>query len=105
VTLNTHIDVSPTSASNMRLFEAAGVGTCLLTDWKENLKELYEPDVEVVAYRDAKECIAKMSHLLRNERDRKAIAEAGQKRVLHDHTIYRRAEQLDEILRAHLRVL
>ena len=28
VALNTHIDISPVNASNMRLFEATGVGTC-----------------------------------------------------------------------------
>ena len=39
ITLNIHADSSTTHASNMRLFEATGVGTCLLTDWKENLHE------------------------------------------------------------------
>lgn len=103
VTLNTHIDVSPNSASNMRLFEATGVGTCLLTDWKQNLKDLFEPDVEVVTYRDARECIEKVRYLLDNETGRKAIAEAGQRRALREHTIYHRAEQLDQIIREHLR--
>ena len=55
VVLNTHIDVSPLSASNMRLFEATGVGTCLLTDWKENLAELFEPDKEVLTYNSTEE--------------------------------------------------
>ena len=103
VTLNTHIDVSQNSASNMRLFEATGVGTCLLTDWKENLKDLYEPDVEVVTYRDSKECIEKARYLLQNEKERQAIAEAGQRRALQDHTIYNRAEQLNDIIKEHLR--
>jgi len=103
VTLNTHIDVSPNSASNMRLFEAPGVGTCLLTDWKENLKDLYEPDVEVVTYRDSKECIEKVRYLLQNENERQAIAEAGQRRALREHTIYHRAGQLHEIIREYLR--
>ena len=45
VTLNTHIDISPRSASNMRLFEATGAGSCLLTDRKENLDwTLFEED-------------------------------------------------------------
>jgi spore maturation protein CgeB len=41
--------------------------------------------------------------LLQNEKERRAIAEAGQKRTLQDHTIYHRAEQLDEIIREYLR--
>src|SRR5258706_121030 len=54
--LNIHADSSPRFASNMRLFEATGVGTCLVTDWKENIGALFEPDREVLTYRDASEC-------------------------------------------------
>ena len=38
-------------ANNMRLYEATGVGALLVTDWKENLGEMFEPGKEVVAYR------------------------------------------------------
>jgi spore maturation protein CgeB len=100
VVLNTHIDISTTSASNMRLFEVTGVGSCLLTDWKENIAELFEPDSEVVTYRSAEECVEKVNYLLSHERERRAIAEAGQRRTLRDHTIPQRAAQLDEIIRA-----
>jgi len=103
VTLNTHTNISPKSASNMRLFEATGVGTCLLTDWKENLKDLFEPDIEVATYRDSRECIEKVKYLLQNEPGRRAIAEAGQRRTLREHTIYHRAEKLDAIIQSHLR--
>jgi spore maturation protein CgeB len=41
ISLNSHIDASRKSASNMRLFEATGVGTCLVTDYKENLPSLF----------------------------------------------------------------
>jgi spore maturation protein CgeB len=99
ITLNTHIDISSASASNMRLYEAAGVGACVLTDWKDNLKDLYEPEVEVATYRDSAECIEKIAYLLQNEKERQAIAEAGQKRTLNSHTIYHRAEQINEIIR------
>ncbi len=102
VTLNTHGDIASKSAANMRLFEATGVGACLLTDWKENLKDLFEPDVEVATYRDARECIEKSQYLLQHEQERQAMAEAGQRRTLQAHTIYHRAEQLDQIIRKHL---
>ncbi len=87
----------------MRLFEATGVGTCLLTDWKENLNTLFEPDVEVASYRNSRECIEKVKFLLQNEKERLAIAEAGQRRTLQDHTIYKRAEQLDDIIKGYWR--
>lgn len=102
VALNTHIDISTTSASNMRLFEATGVGTCLLTDWKPNLCELFEPDVEVVAYRSAEECVEKVRYLLRHESMRRDIAAAGQRRTLRDHTFTSRAALIDAVIREEL---
>lgn len=99
VALNTHIDISPISASNMRLFEATGVGACLLTDWKANLSELFELNSEVVAYRDAEECVAKVEYLLEHEGERRRIAADGQRRTLRDHTFDHRAAQLDAVIR------
>lgn len=98
VALNTHIDISPINASNMRLFEATGVGACLLTDWKANLPELFLPDAEVVAYRDAGECVEKVKYLLAHEAERRLIAAAGQHRTLRDHTFASRAAQIDDII-------
>jgi spore maturation protein CgeB len=55
-----------------------------------------------VTYRDAGECAEKVRYLLAREMERQRIAEAGQKRTLRDHTIHRRAEQVDEIIRSYL---
>lgn len=103
VTLNTHIDISAKSASNMRLFEATGVGACLLTDRKDNLSKLFEPDTEVVTYGSADEAVEKYNYLADNPRERASIAAAGQRRTLADHGFDRRAARIDEILRASLR--
>ena len=102
VALNTHIDISARSASNMRLFEATGVGACLLTDWKENLGDLFEPDAEVVAYRDAGECVEKVKYLLGHESRRRGIAAAGQRRTLREHTFASRAARIDAVIREEL---
>lgn len=99
VVLNTHIDISPASASNMRLFEATGVGTCLVTDWKSNLRELFEPDTEVLTYRSAEECAEKVAYILEHEPERISIAAAGQQRALRDHNFDNRALQLDGIIK------
>lgn len=99
IALNTHIDVSPVSASNMRLFEATGVGACLLTDWKENLADLFEPDKEVLTYRTAEECVEKVVYILEHETERREIAAAGQKRALREHNFDNRAKQIDEIIK------
>jgi spore maturation protein CgeB len=86
----------------MRLFEATGVGTCLLTDWKENLVELFEPDSEVLTYRSAEECVEKVKFILEHEDQRHTIAAAGQKRTLRQHTFKNRMAQIDEIIKTFL---
>jgi spore maturation protein CgeB len=83
----------------MRLFEATGVGTCLLTDWTENLGELFEPEREVATFRDAKECVERIRWLLAHPEEREAIARAGQARTLRDHTYRHRAAGLDLLVR------
>lgn len=103
VTLNIHADSSPTHASNMRLFETTGVGTCLLTDWKSNLATLFEPDREVIVYSSSAECVEKARWLLANPGPRQAVAMAGQQRTLRDHTFARRAHLFDGIIRSALK--
>ena len=102
-TFNSHIDLSANSASNMRLFEATGVGTCLITDHKNNICDLFEPDREVLTYRSPEECVEKVKWLLAHPQQRDAIAQAGQARTLKDHTLSQRASQLDEILQQEFR--
>ncbi len=99
VVLNVHADSSPEYASNMRLYEVTGVGSCLLTDWRKNIGELFEPDREVVTYASPEECLEKARWLLDHPRERAEIARAGQARVQRDHTFAVRAHRLDGILR------
>jgi hypothetical protein len=99
VTLNSHIELSRGSASNMRLFEATGAGACLLTDWKPNLGELFESDSEVVSYRSIEECLEKAKWLLAHPVEAEQIARRGQARTLRDHTFDKRAGRFHELVR------
>ena len=102
ITLNVHADTSPVYASNMRLFEATGVGSCLLTDWKKNIGELYQPDAEVVVYRSAEEAVEKARWLSEHPLEGEEIAVAGARRTLASHTFHHRAAQIDDIIRDEL---
>ena len=99
ITLNTHIDLARDNASNMRLFEATGVGTCLLTEHQSDLADLFEPDVEVATYRNPEEAAEKATYLREHEEARRSMAAAGQKRVLREHTFAHRSRQIDELIR------
>ena len=102
ITLNHHINVAGLYANNMRLFEATGVGTLLITDWKVNLHEMFEIGKEVVAYRTPEECIELIQYYLEHNEEREAIAMAGQRRTLREHTYYQRMQELVDIVRKHL---
>jgi spore maturation protein CgeB len=98
ITLNSHIDAAGQYAANIRLFEATGAGTCLLTDWKKNLHEIFEIDKEVVAYKSTEECIEKAKWLLDNEQERRKIAQAGQQRTLNNYSLKKRIVEFTEYL-------
>lgn len=102
IALNIHIDMAEQYAANMRLYEATGVATMLLTDWKVNLPELFEPGKEVVAYRSAEECVELVQYYLSHDSEREAIAKAGQQRTLCEHSYYHRMSELTEILSRYL---
>jgi spore maturation protein CgeB len=92
VTLNHHGAVLP-AANNMRLFEATGVGTLLVTDWKSNLSEMFS-DSEVAAYRSTEECAERVRYYLDHDREREDMAAAGQRRTLAEHTYFHRMKEL-----------
>ena len=102
IVLNIHADSSPLFASNLRLYEATGVGTCLLTDWRANLPELFTPDVEITAFSSPEECVRQIDRLLVNKSERETIAQAGQARCLKDHSFESRLDLFDNIIRGKL---
>lgn len=102
-TFNIHIDAAGDYVGNVRMYEATGVGTCLLTDWKKDLKEFFEIDSETVAYSCADEAVEKARWLAQNPRECMAIGDAAQKRVLREHTYEHRALCLHKIFCDHLK--
>lgn len=104
ICFNIHGDVAGNCAGNIRLFEATGVGSCLVTDWKENITDLFEPGKEIITYKTKEECIEKVKWLIDNPEERKKIAAAGQKRTLSDHSIKKRAEFLNELFLNELKI-
>jgi spore maturation protein CgeB len=98
IVLNFHIGVAGDFAGNMRMFEVTGVGSCLLTDNKKNMNDLFIPGVEVVTYDNPNDCIEKANWLLNHEEERKKIALAGHQRTLKFHTVKNRCSTIIEII-------
>jgi spore maturation protein CgeB len=100
IVINRHGPVAEGYANNMRLFEATGAGAMLVTEAAPNLRDYFEPGSEVVTYEGADELIEKLRYYLEHDRERIAIAAAGQRRTLRDHTYERVIARLSEILEA-----
>lgn len=103
ITVNRHGEIAEDYACNMRLFEATGSGALLVTEYKENLSDLFEIGREVVAYHTPKECADLINYYLTHPDEAEAIARAGQVRTLRDHTYVQRMSQMATILERHIR--
>jgi|WetSurMetagenome_2_1015567.scaffolds.fasta_scaffold57007_2 spore maturation protein CgeB len=103
ITLNSHIDAARGMAGNMRLYEATGVGTFLLTDNLPNLPSLFQPGVHVGAYDSVEDCLLKIKQYLNDDTARETIARAGQEHTLKHHTYRHRIEELLALIEKYAR--
>ena len=102
ISINIHTDVVVNEVGNMRMFEITGAGACMLIDHGANLPELFEPDKEVVVYKDAHDCIEKISWLMEHDQTCIDIARAGQARTLKEHNLKNQCERIHDIIRKSL---
>jgi spore maturation protein CgeB len=93
MSLNIHIDAARDLSGNMRLFEVTGMGACLLTDRKSNLRDFFEEGKEIVVFDNASDAVAKLQWLMENPVPRQRIASAGQARTLRNHSLPRSIEE------------
>lgn len=98
VTLNFHADFARGTAGNMRLYEATGVGTCLMTDNLRDLPALFGPNREVLVYDNVDNCVERVGRALRDDAARETMASAGQVRTLTQHTYRHRAREILEMI-------
>ncbi|MBB4144478.1 CgeB family protein [Rhizobium rhizoryzae] len=82
-----------------RVFEAAGAGACLITDFWEGIELFLKPDEEVLVARDGKDVSDILAGLSADQAQ--LIGKRALKRVLADHTHASRAMTVDAIFRAH----
>ena len=102
ISINRHINVAENNANNMRLFEATGVGSLLITDRKDNLSDLFEVGKELVAYSTPQEAAELVRYYLAHPAEADVIARAGQARTLRDHTYQQRMTELLPVLERYL---
>lgn len=79
-----------------RVFEAAGAGACIITDFWEGIDTFFTPAKEILVARDGEE-VEKILNELTPEKA-KEIGEAAYKKVLTAHTYAHRAELLESVI-------
>jgi spore maturation protein CgeB len=80
-----------------RVFEAAGAGACMITDYWEGIEFFFEPGKEILVARDGEEVKTILSSLTQERAVQ--IGQAALKKVLALHTYGHRAIELDRILK------
>ena len=82
-----------------RIFEGMACGKMVLTDRLESYRDmdkLFVEGEEIVYYDDAQDAIDKIRYYTENPVERDRIAAAGHARVMRDHTVKARVDQLLE---------
>lgn len=79
-----------------RVFEAAGAGACLITDYWEGIEQFFAPNTEILVARDGAEVAALLREL--SPARAHAIGQAAYARALAEHTYAHRAAALEDAL-------
>lgn len=85
-------------AVNQRVFDVPAAGAFVLTDWRPQMEQLFEPD-EMACYREPEEIPELVRRYLSYPEERRKLAEAARKRVLSCHTWEHRLQEMLEHMR------
>jgi len=94
VVVHKSADAWTSFTSAKRLFEATGMGACVVTEDTDDLQRFFEPGVEVITYATPEECIERVEHLLKNPDEARRIGQRAQERTLGGHTYRQRVREL-----------
>lgn len=85
-------------AVNQRVFDVPSCGAFLLTDYRRQLEELFEPGREIVFYNHPDEIPAMLETYLEAPDKRQQVADAARKRVMAEHTYDHRLVTLMRVM-------
>ncbi|GHV53571.1 hypothetical protein FACS1894206_04520 [Deltaproteobacteria bacterium] len=86
-------------AVNQRVFDVPATGAFCLTDWREQIENLFEPEKEVICYHSPEEAADMIRFFKDRPKSRNTISLAARKRILAEHTYRRRIMSLTATMR------
>ncbi len=81
-------------AVNQRIFDVPACNAFVLTDWREQMDNLFEPQTEIAFYTEVEEIPELVRYYLKHPEQRAKITAAARKRVLAEHTWDHRLQSL-----------
>ncbi len=94
LSLNQHHPMNDIVGVNTRTFELAAAAACQVVDLKDDLRDLFKPGEEVVAYRDLGELRRALDFHLAHPDEARAIGANARRRALAEHTLRHRIEEI-----------
>jgi spore maturation protein CgeB len=83
---------------HLREFEAPMSGALYCTGFSDELAEMFEPDKEILVYRNQYELLDKVNYYLKHPERGEQIRQAGRARALRNHTYHLRFRSLFKFL-------
>ena len=74
------------TALNQRLFDVPAAGGFLITDYREDVEELFDTGREIVCYRNIEELKSNIRYFQSHPEERRKIAESAKEKVMEKHT-------------------
>jgi spore maturation protein CgeB len=81
-------------AVNQRVFDVPATGAFLLTDYREQVEQLFEPGREIICYHSPEEAADLARYYLARPEARRSVALAARQRVLAGHSYEHRVREL-----------
>jgi spore maturation protein CgeB len=100
IVLNIHkpLDKIDGMKANMRVFEATGCGSLLLTDYIHGIEEFYNIGKELLTYNNVEDLVSSIDFLLTNENTREEIAHKGFERTHREHAYLNRVKYMMSLI-------
>lgn len=97
INLNITLHCIQTGASQ-RIFDVMAAGGFMLSNYQEELEELFVPGKEIVLYHNEEELLQLAEYYLTHDEERREIARNGQEKVLRLHGFHNKLDRMLDIV-------
>jgi spore maturation protein CgeB len=98
ISINLHY-AKKSNGANLRVFESARAGACLLTDWKSDMANLYVPGEEIMIYNNSDDFKHKIRDLLGNPGLTQKLGMRSFQKTKREHTYVHRIKAILDTIR------